>query len=83
MKQGATVLLSCFYKKTIARCEQVEDITRGFPSRCFFLPFMSTTPFSSSPHQDPDKSNADTLINLIATAQHLHKPPETVAKLLR
>ncbi|EKU20929.1 coatomer subunit epsilon [Nannochloropsis gaditana CCMP526] len=32
--------------------------------------------------EDPDKSNADTLINLIATAQHLHKPPETVAKLL-
>lgn len=32
--------------------------------------------------EDPDKSNADTLINLLATAQHLHKPQETVAKLL-
>ena len=37
----------------------------------------------SLPPQDPDKSNADTLINLLATAQHLHKPQETVAKLLR
>jgi tetratricopeptide (TPR) repeat protein len=30
----------------------------------------------------PSKDNADTLINLLATAQHLHKPPETVHKLL-
>jgi len=49
----------------------------------FFLALHVYNPFPSSPPQDPDKSNADTLINLIATAQHLHKPPETVAKLLR
>lgn len=38
--------------------------------------------FLQALREDPEKGNADTLVNLLTTAQHLHKPPETVQKLL-
>lgn len=58
-------------------CLVVHALWNVHPS---FLLLLNTT--HQALKEDPEKGDADTLINLLATAQHLHKPPETTQRLL-